>query len=500
MKKYKSVQKYICFGMITVLMLTGCGSGGNETAAATQNEESEDVEAKYTEDENIEPKISEIDEIECPFPYGKEDWRLVLCAEETVGDRNAYRIRLYDEEDRMLQEVLCDIEAEKLMFRFDRLHQDQTDLSVFPKDAQTTHAAGLLFPWDSEEDRFMEEPIAIPWYEYANYDCTFLVKDKQENTETSTICCINFETGQVLELRRWTLTRDSETAESGKLLIWDCLDEVVLYDGEVAWDGRLINSEYYEELFWEDLNRPWNASADAVIPTAKGGSFETVTYAGREELLADCGFQDAEPFYQYFDRLQNLELELYLDENTGKGCGFQYSYAYNYNMEKIVQCNGFIFEELHEREWADDTLSLLTWDGEDAREQEDVTQVTYGYTEDGKLSSYEVRGITELTRVNWYEGSERSDDTFLSMDWIYHSDGTMYRKYYHHDSLTFGTYMQSQDVYYDELGRPVYRYGYITHGSYEYYYIYDGDRAQPKYGLMLDQNGGYSFPVMVVYQ
>lgn len=72
--------------------------------------------------------------------------------------------------------------------------------------------------------------------------------------------------------------------------------------------------------------------------------------------------------------------------------------------------------------------------------------------------------------------------------------------HYHHDSLTFGTYMQSQDVYYDELGRPVCRYEYITHGSYESYFIYDGDKAQPKYGLILDQDGGYSFPVMVVYQ
>lgn len=31
-------------------------------------------------------------------------------------------------------------------------------------------------------------------------------------------------------------------------------------------------------------------------------------------------------------------------------------------------------------------------------------------------------------------------------------------------------------------------------------YIYDGEETQPKYGLSLDQNGGYSIPKMVVYQ
>lgn len=95
MKKYKSIPKYICFGIIAVLMLTGCGSDGNKTAVETQKEEGRDVEMKDTEDENIEPKVSEIDEIECPFPYGKENWRLVLCTDDAAEDRKDYILRLY---------------------------------------------------------------------------------------------------------------------------------------------------------------------------------------------------------------------------------------------------------------------------------------------------------------------------------------------------------------------------------------------------------------------
>jgi len=50
---------------------------------------------------------------------------------------------------------------------------------------------------------------------------------------------------------------------------------------------------------------------------------------------------------------------------------------------------------------------------------------------------------------------------------------------------------------YTDEGRLVYRYGYITHGSLEYYYIYEESDMEPAYCLELDHNGGP--PVLVIY-
>ena len=41
------------------------------------------------------------------------------------------------------------------------------------------------------------------------------------------------------------------------------------------------------------------------------------------------------------------------------------------------------------------------------------------------------------------------------------------------------------------------RAGYITHGSLEYYYIYEESDMEPAYCLELDHNGGP--PVLVIY-
>lgn len=509
MGKYKTTLICICLCLIASLLFIGCGNSGNGVTDGTRNSDTRTTENETAETETAEPQTIASEPIDYPFPYGSEGLRLVLCTERAEGEKNTYRLQLYDEKDNLLQDFLCDIDADHLVFRFDELYDYGTDLVVFPEGAQTSGRDGLLFAWNYEEKRFREEPIVVPWYEQARGDYTFLIADEQENTETVTLCCINRGSGRTVELRRRTVSRDDETSNKGKLSIWDCLEGKTLYDGDVEWndDGGLVNDDYYEELFLGELHRPWNISADTTIPTARIGTdgeddwdFETQDYESREDLLAEWGFQDAEPFYQYFDRLQNLELELYLDESAGRGCGFYYSYGFNYELEKVVLCNGFIFGLMGTQEWNDDTYSLLAWDGRDAGECDNVTQVLYDHTDDGKPVSYEVRGITELTEAKRAEGIESPDDTLLSMEWVYRSDGSLYHKSYVHDPLTFSTFCQSQHIYYDELGRPVYRYEYITHGSYDNYYIYDGEETQPKYGLSLDQNGGYSIPEMVVYQ
>ena len=523
MPKFKSISKYICIGIIAVSVLAGCGSDGNQTETGTHDTKPDSVETEDRETADVgaeadttKPEVPEIEEVDYPFASDQERWRLVLCADEEDEAASSYRFGLYDEADDLVQEFPCGLDAEEYTFRFDRwLYNQWASLAVFPADAQTSHADGLLFVWDYDEQRFDEEPIVIPWYDQVNSsDYTFTVTetDEQGNTETRSIYCLDREIRQPVELRIWTLSWEEEQSKgaAGVLCIRDCVEQAELFNGKVEWKspGRLVNEEYYQDLFLKDLHRPGNPIAYAIIPTAKyvtGGEddrhLENIDYESREELLADCGFQDAEPFYQYYDNFGNTEMELYLDESAGKGCGFIYSHGFDYDLNKVIwDCSGFIFEGIGVTEWEDDTFSLLTWEGTDARECEDVTQVIYDYTDNGELSFYEVRGITEYTRMCWEEGIEREDDPFISIDWVYRGDGTLYRKYYSHDSLSFSTTGQTQWVYYDESGRPSYGHEYITHGSFNYYYIYEGDNTIPKYCLSLDLDGGYFIPMMYVYR
>ncbi len=495
----------MCICAVTaVVLLGGCGRGAasadaltDTSAGVSENIPSGSPTAAPEAESEAPETIVSTEEIEYSFPADSEDWRLELYTEETEGEK-AYRIRMYDGQGALLQDFPCDIEADELKFRWGELYP-YADLAVFPKEAQTDETEGLLFLWNDETDRFTARPITIPWYDEAYGDGTFLTTDMRDGTEEHKICCINQGSRRVVELRQWTMEKD-------KLLIWDCLEKMAIYRGEVKRDdsGELLNGEYYEDLFRGRLHLPWNVSAQEEIPVAIVRSdteddwdLETKTYESREQLLEESGFSDAEPFYQYYDRMQNLELELYLDESAGRCCGFCYSYEYNYALEKIVQCSGFLLEGIDRAAWDDDTYSVLAGEGEDAAGLEGVTQVNTGYTDDDRLSYYEVKGIREFPVFSEEAEEER---TWVSIRWIYRDDGTLYCKYYVHDPMVFSTFGQTRQTDYDQAGRPIHQYEYITHGAYESYYIYDGKAKRPKYGLVLDNDGGYMIPVMLRYR
>ena len=529
-RKYRKV-KAALFVLAGIVLMTGCGTGtvGDrdtekdsrantaepETIRDRKAESARSKTAETTGTMREETKAVEQDKIDYPFPDSMKNWKLVLCTEQTAGKGNDFLFRLYDEEKELVQEFSCEIEAEELAFRFDRdLYDPWAGLAVYPADAELSHTDGLLFSFDYDTDRFVEEPIEIPWYDEVIGYHTLLVTDRQENVETKTIYSLDKEIRQPIKLRTWTLSWDGEESGTARLHIEDYIEEAVLYDGilydgEEGWKalGKLADDDYFQDLFFHDLHYPWRPSIDDKIATAKyvidedgGWDLENLEYESKEALLEDCGFQDAEPFYQYYDDFGNIVLELYYDESAGKGCGFRNSHAFNYESGKVFWCDGFIFEGTSAHKWEDDTYSLLIWGEQDAREEEDVTQVLYKYTDDGKIVSYEVRGLTEDTELRFDEGMEVSDDFLVSIDWIYRSDGTLYRKYYYHNPRVYGTSGQSQETRYDELGRAIYSYEYITHGFIEYYYIYDGDNMQPKYCLSLDQNMGYSVPDMIIYK
>lgn len=462
------------------------------------------------------PGPVELQRIPYPFEYGygREEWKLYLYeageGSKTGGTDSGYLIRMYDENDTLLQEFPIDLEADELVFRFDRLFQaagSQKDLEIFPAGAEETGAGGLLFPWDYAQDRFSEDPVEIPWYELYGGNAAlnaYLVRDADRGVETERIYRINEDTRQPVELRRWTLTGQTAPNAAGYLEIWDCLEEVSLYDGPVGWNeqGELSNGKYYEGLFWRDLETFWSVWEDEEIQTVdvswdgEDENYDHMTYQSREELLADFGFADMEPFYEYCDVFQNLVLELYFDERSGEGCGIYHRYHYNDELEKKVYSCGFAFHHVVRGEWdPPDTFSTLSMEGDTARaDYVSDYQETYEYTEDGKLSFFEARGIIE----DYQEEAEV--ESLLSMDYYYRDDGTLSFKAYVHHPILFGTWHQWADSYYDEMGRLIFENEYVTHGSFLIFYLYEGDDNYPSYCLFLDDYVGDIIPEMIVYR
>ena len=457
-----------------------------------------------------EDSVTELRKVDFPFGYGREEWRLVLCKRVVTVTKvpvdTEYLFRMYDENGTLLQEFACEYKAEELLFRFDALCSYRGDLEVFSADAQETGAEGLLFAWDDETKRFRQEPVPIPWYETRDsYYNAYLVKSRENNVERESIYRLNPKTLEPVEIRRWTLCGSPKEGEKGHLEIFNCLAQVFLYNGEVEWNefGSLVNSKYYQGLFWRELEWLYDReqSQDREIAVldvfwdGKNEDFGSKTYDSRESFLADYGFADKAPFYEYMDLNQEVALELFFDRENGQGCGLYYRYSYNCELEKIVDSFGFVFRHVETGEWTpEDRVSTRSVYGEDARERLlPEYRETYRYTDDGKLSAFEARGIIPDF------GDSGIEDVILSMDYYYRSDGTLAFKDYHH-SLIFWTAAQTERSRYDERERLVYRYTYITHGSLEYFYLYEDDGECPAYALVLDYYTDSVWPMMTAYK
>ena len=364
-------------------------------------------------------------------------------------------------------------------------------ISVWRDKTETVQMGGdALLNAETERKRFAEEPVSIPWYqEESEREGAFLVSDVGESGETKAICRINEESRSVVELRRWTLCKDARTGEES-LCIRDCLEQQDIYFGKVKRyeTGALINEKYYQYLFWDGLKTFWSQENDGPIrmqKEAQGTGLAEAEYEDRKAFLADYGFVQTEPYYEYYDRFHNLIMELYFDPKAGRGCGICYHYFYNDNLDKRASREGFVFDEVKSGLWErQDTFSELPVSGKDASAYASGYREIYEYTDDGCLSSFEARGMMMCEH-------EPVEVSLLSVDYIYRNDGTLCHKQYHHWPMTFGTTGQTQSGDYDEQGRLVFWYGYITHGAMEKYYIYEGSSMEPKYCLLLDWGGAY---------
>lgn len=456
-------------------------------------------------------------EIPIDFPFflnseGMPEYTLVL-ATPFMADAD-YELRLRDSEGVLLQRISCGFLQEPVTFFYDGLkYAYHTGLEIFSAGSQT----GLFFTWDNEK-LFSQKAVEIPRYEEVR-NPWFVGSVEDGSLLVKTIYQVNEAKERTERLRCWRMDRSN-----GALQIWDYLEDQAVFEGKVALDGdgNPVNQAYYDYLFWESIplildyspnptiatwvmrsesvsREPSPASEESSFERIQGQLFgntgETTEYESRQALLTDFGFWNKEPMYRYFDRYGNLQLEFYLDENTQKGCGIAYQYRFMDNLEKITSLQGFTIDGIAELEaYEKDPFAIKSVYGTDGAETADYTE-HFVYAEDGRLLQYSSEDSIDWLR----DADDYYKEKILSLDFIYRDDGTLFCRKYWHNSYIFGSTYTGMRSYYDEMERLVYENAYITHGSLEYYYIYEKDDTQPSYFLFLDYNMEYAIPELVRY-
>lgn len=270
-------------------------------------------------------------------------------------------------------------------------------------------------------------------------------------------------------------TSIEEEVEEIPIMVWISGEDT----GQNAEYQNIEGFEYIQKAFW-------------------GNDGRTAEYEDRQTFLGDFGFGDKEPLYQFYDRSHNLQMEIYLDEESLKGCGIRYKYYSSSEIEKAVSMYGFTFDTVYEQKWVEpDIFSVKAYDGGDGAGSVSEYEEYFEYTEDGKLDYFKSQGV-----IDWLgdEEDEKEPSDILKINFVYRDDGTLYRKEYVHNSFVFGTTCSTIESLYDEKERLLYEDCYITHGSYEYYYIYEDDGKKPAYCLGVDDNLGYFIPIMMQFQ
>lgn len=191
------------------------------------------------------------------------------------------------------------------------------------------------------------------------------------------------------------------------------------------------------------------------------------------------------PFYTYCDEAGNLQLELYLDTETGQGFGTRYDWDSWDGQRAVPALYTFSFDSASPDEawgfldaWQAPYSVMSVW-GTDGSELVEDYQAFWEYDTDGRPVRFRSQGGIDDSN---FEAPVR----VLEFAFFYREDGSLCRKSYHHEPWLFGTTGSSAEVYYDELERPVFARCYITHGHLEFYYLYTKETPQPDCCLYLD--------------
>lgn len=225
--------------------------------------------------------------------------------------------------------------------------------------------------------------------------------------------------------------------------------------------------------------------------------WEQKEYPGIEEFLRDQGFDGAEPFYSYQDQEGVLQLELYYSERTGAGCGVRYipsdggdvkPEGFAFKKTAAAAAGESVFSAARWDRWETEYPALPVWEGGEVEDyQETCTE-----DENGRVTAFESTGI--------FEGYGTEDRLWVySAQYGYDENGVLRQRHLGQNPRLFAASDSSWDSYFDAQGRVCYERGYLTHGSQEYYYIYEGDEAAPAWCLYLDEDCGVWGPAFAVY-
>lgn len=215
---------------------------------------------------------------------------------------------------------------------------------------------------------------------------------------------------------------------------------------------------------------------------------ERYWYPNETDFVTENGFGEAEPFFEYSVPDGQKRLTLYYDEATRRGCGIRY-YEWDQSTFITTGMYGFVFDgwrESEENRILEDYLKPESVDGTNgSNEVEDFTENTE-YDAKGRITHYDADGI-----LTFLKEDNTKPESILWIDYEYYDNGNLKSRSYYHNGYIFSTWYTTWDCFFDEQGRIAYEDIYITHGSWDTYYIYTDDTREPAYILDLDNCGDW---------
>jgi len=213
-------------------------------------------------------------------------------------------------------------------------------------------------------------------------------------------------------------------------------------------------------------------------------------FPDEETFLGAMGFAGQEPFYEYDNPDGSPRLLLYYDPTTGEGCGIRYyrRWADEWDTTGVY---GFAFAETQTKKWEGfqtDYSKQLSIAGDTGASSVLDYKENYEYDDMGNVVHFDSGG-----EIDWLEDASEKH-MLLEMDYEYDGNGIMRHRAYRHNGYVFGTTYMSWETYFDADGRPEYEDIYITHGTFERYYIYTEASVTPLFELELDDNLGLWIP------
>lgn len=230
------------------------------------------------------------------------------------------------------------------------------------------------------------------------------------------------------------------------------------------------------------------AHSGIYVYVKKNDKDERYWYPNETDFVTENGFGEAEPFFEYSVPDGQKHLTLYYDEATRRGCGIRY-YEWDPSTFITTGMYGFVFDgwrESEENRILEDYLKPESVDGTNgSNEVEDFTENTE-YGAKGRSTHYDAGGI-----LTFLKEDNTEPETILWIDYEYYDNGNLKNRHYWHNGYIFSSWYTTWDCFFDEQGRIAYEDIYITHGSWDTYYIYTDDTKEPAYILDLDNCGDW---------